>query len=260
MTLNGGAGNDQLSTGGGDDLVNGGAGTDMIFLGFGDDTFIWNPGDGNDFIEGSAGRDKLVFNGDNLNENVAISSSGGLARFTRNVGNIALDLDDVEQIDFNALGGVDTITVNDLTGTDVVEVDLNLASTLGGTAGDNQADSIIVNGTPNDDPIPVLGNSGGILVNGDLLNGGLAAFVLIRGVEATDSLRINGAGGNDTILADGLLTPAQFSADGGDGDDVLTGTEGNDLLLGGAGDDTLIGGRGLDALDGGTGDNIIIQD
>ena len=200
LTLNGGAGNDQLSTGGGNDLVNGGAGTDMIFLGFGDDTFIWNPGDGNDIVEGSAGRDKLVFNGDDSNENVAISNNGGRARFTRNVGNISLDLDDVEQIDFNALGGADTITVNDLTGTDVVEIDLNLASTLGGTAGDRQVDSVIVNGTAGDDLIPVLGNSGGILVNGDFLGGGgLAAFILIRGVEATDSLRINGGGGDDII-------------------------------------------------------------
>jgi hypothetical protein len=39
----------------------------------------------------------------------------------------------VESIDFNALGGADTIVVNDLTGTDVVEVNLNLAA-VGGAA------------------------------------------------------------------------------------------------------------------------------
>ena len=43
-----------------------------------------------------------------------------------------MDLNDVEGIDFNALGGADTIVVNDLTGTDVTEVNLNLAGTLGG--------------------------------------------------------------------------------------------------------------------------------
>ena len=31
-----------------------------------------------------------------------------------------MDLDDVEAIDLNALGGTDTITVNDLSGTDLV--------------------------------------------------------------------------------------------------------------------------------------------
>ena len=32
-----------------------------------------------------------------------------------------MDLNDVETIDFNALGGADKITVNDLTGTDVTQ-------------------------------------------------------------------------------------------------------------------------------------------
>ena len=39
-----------------------------------------------------------------------------------------MDLNDVEQINFTALGGADTITVNDLTGTDVTQVNLDLAA------------------------------------------------------------------------------------------------------------------------------------
>ena len=35
-------------------------------------------------------------------------------RFTRNLGTIVMDLDDVENLDLNALGGTDTFTVNDL--------------------------------------------------------------------------------------------------------------------------------------------------
>ena len=58
-----------------------------------------------------------------------------------------MDLDDVERIDFNALGGVDNIVVGDMTGTDVTQVRINLASTLGGTVGDNAADTVTVNGT-----------------------------------------------------------------------------------------------------------------
>ena len=53
-----------------------------------------------------------------------------------------MDLNDVEHIDFNALGGADKIVVNDLCGTDVTEVNINLASTIDGTAGDGAADTI----------------------------------------------------------------------------------------------------------------------
>ena len=49
-----------------------------------------------------------------------------------------MDTDSVEMVDFNALGGADTVTVNDLTGTDVSSVNVDLAGTLGGAAGDGQ--------------------------------------------------------------------------------------------------------------------------
>ena len=69
----------------------------------------------------------MLFNGANIDENIDISANGGRVRFTRDVGNIVMDLNDVEHIDLNALGGADTITVNDLTGTDVTQVNVNLA-------------------------------------------------------------------------------------------------------------------------------------
>ena len=95
-------------------------------MGAGDDTFVWNPGDGSDIVEGQAGTDTMQFNGANINEKIDLSANGGRARFTRDVANITMDLNDVESINFNALGGADTITVNDLTGTDVTEVNLDL--------------------------------------------------------------------------------------------------------------------------------------
>ena len=52
-----------------------------------------------------------------------------------------MDLNDVEHINFNALGGADTITVNDLTGTDVTQVNIDLAATPGSGTGDGQADT-----------------------------------------------------------------------------------------------------------------------
>jgi hypothetical protein len=51
----------------------------------------------------------------------------------------------------------------------------------------------------------------------------------------------------------------QFTANGGDDDDVLIGSDGNDVLFGGAGEDVLIGGLGTDVIDGGEGDDIEIE-
>ena len=254
LTINGGLGNDVLLGSAGGDLVNGGDGDDTAFLGAGDDTFVWNPGDDNDTIEGQAGFDKMLFNGANVSENIDISANGSRVRFFRNVANVTMDMDDVEGIDFNALGGSDTIVVNDMSGTDMVEVNTNLAAAGGG--GDAAADTVVVNGTNGDDVIVAAGDASGAAVLG------LAARVNITGAEAAnDRLTINALAGDDVVDATGLASGAiQLTADGGDGDDVLLGGAGNDVLLGGNGDDVLIGGPGIDILDGGPGNNIIIQD
>ena len=60
----------------------------------------------------------MAFNGANINERMDVSANGGRVRFTRDIANIVMDLNDVERIDVKALGGADTITVNDLSGTD----------------------------------------------------------------------------------------------------------------------------------------------
>src|SRR5438874_5355477 len=98
-------------------VINGSRGNDAAVLGAGDDTFVWNPGDGSDTVEGQAGADTLLFNGANVAEKIDVSANGSRLRFFRDVANITMDLNDVETIDFNALGGADTITVNDLSGT-----------------------------------------------------------------------------------------------------------------------------------------------
>jgi Ca2+-binding RTX toxin-like protein len=254
LTLNGGAGDDMLIGSSGDDVIAGGQGNDTALMGAGDDTFVWNPGDGNDVVEGQAGQDAMVFNGANIAEKIDISANGSRVRFTRDVANIVMDLNDVERIDFNALGGADQITVNDLTGTDVTEINLNLAATLGGTAGDGAADTVIVNGTTGDDNILVVGDASGVSVVG------LSARVNITGAEAAnDRLTVSAQAGDDIVSAAGLAAGAiQFAADGGDGDDVLIGSPGNDTLTGAAGDDILIGNGGIDVLDGGPGSNVIL--
>ena len=128
LTMNGGLGDDVIVGSEGDDLVNGGDGNDTALMGAGDDTFVWNPGDDNDTLEGQAGTDTMLFNGANVAESIDIAANGGRVRFFRNVANVTMDLNDVEAIDFNALGGADTIVVNDLSGTDVSQVDADLAA------------------------------------------------------------------------------------------------------------------------------------
>jgi Ca2+-binding RTX toxin-like protein len=251
-TITGGDGNDRLSGGDGNDSINGGRGNDTILLGAGDDTFTWNPGDGSDVVEGGDGNDTMIFNGANGNENVDISANGSRVRFARDAGNVNMDLNGVEAITFNALGGADNVTVNDLTGTDVTELNLNLAAAGGG--GDGQVDTVTIKGTAGDDVVAVSGDATGISAVG------LAARVNITGAEATDRLTVNALAGDDVVDASGLAAGAiQFTALGGDGDDALLGGAGNDTLNGEAGDDELIGGPGQDILDGGPGDNLVIQ-
>ena len=149
----------------GNDLVIGGRGNDVALLGAGDDTFVWNPGDGSDTVEGQAGTDTLLFNGANIDENIDISANGGRARLSRDVANITMDLNDVEHIEFNALGGADTITVNDLTGTDV-DAGQHRPRRHAGGGGDGQADTIVINATNGDDVITVTNNNGVVTVSG----------------------------------------------------------------------------------------------
>jgi Ca2+-binding RTX toxin-like protein len=262
LTIDGGAGNDTilgsngadlLLGGDGDDFIDGQQGNDVAFLGAGNDIFQWDPGDGSDTVEGQDGTDTMLFNGSAANEIFEASANGSRVRFTRNVGNIVMDLDDVEAIDLNALGGADTVVIHDLSGTDVTAINLNLAAV--GGAGDGQPDTVIVNGTNDDDVILAFGDASGVSVLG------LAAQINITGAEAAnDRLTINARAGDDVVEASGLAAGAiQLTADGGDGNDVLLGGDGNDVLLGGDGNDVLIGGPGVDILDGGPGSNVVIQ-
>jgi Ca2+-binding RTX toxin-like protein len=254
LTMNGGLGADVFLGSEGDDLINGGDGNDTALMGAGNDTFTWNPGDDNDTLEGQAGSDGMLFNGANVAENITVSANGGRVLFFRDVANVTMDLNDVETIDFNALGGADTITVGDLSGTDVTSTELDLAAVGGG--GDAAADNVIVNGTNGDDVAVLSGSAAGVTV------AGLATQVSITGAEAAnDRLTVNALVGDDVIEASNVASGAiALTFNGGNDEDVLIGGAGNDILNGDDGDDVLIGGPGTDTLNGGNGDDVEIQD
>jgi hypothetical protein len=171
-------------------------------MGAGDDTFIWDPGDGSDVVEGEHGIDTMRFNGANIAEQFDLSANGNRLRFFRDVGNITMDTNDVERVAVNALGGTDIVTVNDLTGTDVTKVNVDLAGNPG--SGDGAADRVIAKGTAGDDKITVAGSAAGIDVTG------LATAISVAHSEAAnDRLEINTAAGNDKVDSS-ALAPGQI--------------------------------------------------
>jgi Ca2+-binding RTX toxin-like protein len=250
-TMRGGPGDDSLTGGSGAETFFGEAGGDTVSAGGGDDVVVWSPGDGSDTVEGEAGYDTVVFSGSDGAEAFGLSANGARVTLTSDVG-VVMDLDGVERINVDALGGADNVVVNDLTGTAVTDVETNLAS---GGAGDGATDTVTVNATNGDDAGVATGDANAVMLIG------LGSRVNITGAEAAnDTLNINLLAGEDIFDATGVATGAiRLAADGGDGPDVLLGGDGDDTLLGGEGDDILIGGPGIDVLDGGPGDNVVIQ-
>jgi Ca2+-binding RTX toxin-like protein len=212
LTLDGGAGDDTIAGGQGietllgsegNDSIDGNGGNDLALLGAGEDTFVWDPGDGSDTIEGEDGADRMLFNGANGAEQVELSANGNRLKFFRTQGNITMDTAGVELVDFTALGGADEVTINDLGGTDVSSVNVDLAGTPGGATGDGQPDRVVVNATNGNDAITVSGDAGGVTVKG------LApAIGILHSEVANDRLEVNTLAGSDTVDSDGLAAGA----------------------------------------------------
>ena len=250
--LVGGSGAETLLGGAGNDSLDGNKGNDLALLGAGDDTFAWDPGDGSDVVEGEAGADTMRFNGANLDEQIDVSANGNRLRFFRNPGNVTMDTAGVERVDFAALGGADLVTVNDLTGTDVSKLNVDLGAN---GAGDGLSDRVVVGGTDANNMIAVSGDASGVAVSG------LPVLVAIQHQESSDELAVNGLGGNDEISAPTLAAQAiALALDGGPGDDTLAGGKGIETLRGGDGHDSLDGNGGNDLALLGAGDDSFVWD
>ena len=217
LTINGGDGNDTLGGGDGDDTLLGGAGNDTIdgnrgsdvaLGGGGNDTFVWDPGDGSDTIEGQGGTDAMDFNGSNANENIDVSANGTRVRLFRDVANITMDLNGIEALNLDTLGGTDTVNVHNLTGTGLTAANVNLAGFDGNP--DGSADNVNVFGTDGADNATVGGSAGVVKVTG------LGETVNVSGGETGDGVGVDTLGGDDTIT-NSVLTPgpASVNIDGG---------------------------------------------
>ena len=215
-TLNGGAGDDVITGGGGVDLIDAGDGNDKVYGNGGNDVVnagvgrdsVWG-GIGNDNLTGAAGNDKL--NGEAGND-VLVGDKG-------NDGMNGSDGDDVVYDS----GGINTIDLG--VGNDSVPKSYGAG--------------VIYGGPGNDTVVAV----GGALVYGEDGDDNLQSWWLDGG-KGNDSL--HGLMGNDEIhggAGDDLIR-------GYDGADVLLGDDGNDAIFGGVGEDTLFGGAGDDNLYG----------
>jgi hypothetical protein len=210
-TFAGGDGAETFKGGAGKDAADGNRGDDLGIMGSGTDSFRWDPGDGSDTIEGEGGADTLDFNGAAANEIMSLTPNGGRALFLRDVANIRMDMDGVERLDLTALGGTDTVNVNDMSGTDFGRADIDLQGPAGG--GDGAVDLVTVSGTGGPDDVVVRLNNGAIKVDG------LQVRTSIIGHEPTDRLQVNTLAGDDDVTvapdaAAAIAVAVDLGADG----------------------------------------------
>ncbi|MCP1470897.1 serralysin [Sphingobium sp. OAS761] len=103
-----------------------------------------------------------------------------------------------------------------------------------------------------------LGNNGSsVYARGNIFNA-----LLYQGNTASLIENANGGSGNDSITGNSAANVihgngGNDSIDGSSGDDTLYGEAGNDYLMGGDGNDTLYGGDGDDVIDGSYGTDVI---
>jgi hypothetical protein len=115
------------------------------------------------------------------------------------VAAIVMDLHGIELAKVAALGGADTITVGDLTGTDLTGLTADLAGSLGGSDGDGAQDTVIATGTGGDDTMSLSGSSGAALLFG------LHTTIGALNAEPGDQLTINTGAGSDQLDQSGFL-------------------------------------------------------
>ena len=253
----------QLVGNGQDNILTGGKGRDYLIGGTGNDTYVFNIGDGQDYISESnnAGEDKILFG--------AGIAKTDLEFYKTDSGDLVIKRKDstdsitvqkyftdtaIERIMFADGTSIDKNYVNDNIGTknimrggagddefevfsasDVVIEEANSGidsvwSSIDYTLGANVENLQLVwdgdiNGTGNELDNRIYGNSGN-----NILNGGKGDDILL------------GQEGNDTLF-------------GGDGNDRIEGGIGNDVIDGGSGSDWLYGGKGSDVILGGDGDD-----
>ncbi len=243
ITVTGGAGDDTIWAGLGDDTLSGGLGNDEIFGDAGNDTITGGAGD--DDLGGDAGDDQ-------------ISGGDGDDWLQGNEGTNTLDGgagDDVFEV-FTDQGGTDTII-----GGETEEVSGDSVTFTGGGG-------ITVNLTGAESGTFTTGTGAGIFSEIEYFEGSSGPSILDASGASTAISGVSMSGFDTIISSDHGDTWAWSTSNdvtfvGGSGEDSVSGGTGHDRLIGGASDDSLEGGAGNDTLigDGYTGDgtNLLVN-
>jgi Ca2+-binding RTX toxin-like protein len=252
QNLTGGGGNDILTGDGVVNILSGGAGDDTLYGLVGDDTL--DGGEGNDILIGGAGKDVL---------------SGGAGSDTASYTTFDFDLkasltapgtnsQDAGGDSYNSIenlssgGGNDTLTGNDLdnilsggTGGDTL-YGLGGKDTLNGEGGNDilyggAGDDVLDGGAGTDTASYATATTGvaATLTAGYVVQLGDAAGDTFAGIE-----NLIGSGFADRLIGE----VGANTITGGLGDDILEGMAGNDTLIGGAGADNFDGGADIDTV------------
>lgn len=224
--IDGRAGNDSIDAGTGSDRITGGRGDDSIDGGEDTDTFIYNPGDGNDFITdyGTGGAVDVLEFGAGITRSMLIFSASPsdshdiVIRFKDLDGSLTLN----EKLATyhhgpNLIRFADGSTMSDseiihaaLAGQDSAGDDRLHGSYLGGSV-EGGAGNDTITGSHGDDAIT--GGTGDDLLHGD---GGNDTFWFARGdgqdtIYEYDDWRADGYGGFDTVQFAAGINPADVT-------------------------------------------------
>ena len=203
-SITGSSGNDRLEGRGGNDSLIGAGGADTLLGQEGSDVVTWNSGDGSDVIEGGSGdSDRVTANGSAAADFFQALAAPG-SKVELDAGPFALTIGSVEDLAINALGSGDIISLFDLSSTDLRTAALDVGS---------GSDTVSVFGGNNADTIETspLGPS-------QVAVSGLAQAITVQPVDSGDNLTVNGAGGEDTLIADATSALDSLEVDPGDVD------------------------------------------
>ena len=212
-TITGLAGDDSLSGGGGNDSISGGDGNDALYGDGGNDTI--SGGNGNDALTGdstvAAGNDQL--SGDAGNDTLAPERGDDALSGGDGSGDLVV-------FGAYAVSGV------------TADLARSGPQDIGGGMGMKTFSGVeALTGT----------------IFADTLLGDEGPNVL-QGGSGSGSDTLEGRGGNDSLSFN--LASSGGHADGGDGNDTITGSDGADTLFGGAGSDVISARKGDDTLSG----------
>jgi hypothetical protein len=210
ITVDAGAGTDDIRTGAGADLVQGGEGVDTLGGGpgadriagnqgndtdnggTGDDTLVWNNGDATDDLNGDAGLDRIESNMSPLADAMTLKPAGAKVRFDRvNLVPFGLNIASSEVFELNGLGGDDVFTASPGIGA-AISVVADAGSGNDRLTGGDEADTFL----------------GGL--GDDWMDPGRGAGDVVDGQDGNDTLKVRdaaadlarGGAGTDNATAD----------------------------------------------------------